>query len=124
MAQPSCRILLVDSSIPRVQAFCGTLAKAGWEIWPARNIQDALVLAAGLPFQVVLAHEASTRPHPELWQQLADSLPHACWFVHAEGSRRSHSADSGAVLGSDPSLVLAVLMLLLEGRAASRAQAA
>jgi hypothetical protein len=123
MAQASCRILLVDSSVPRAQALCGTLAKAGWEIWPGRSVRDALVLAAGLQFQVVLAHEASMRQHPELWQQLAEAIPSACWLVHGESLRRSPAA-SGGVLGSDPALILAVLMLLLEGRPAFRAQAA
>jgi hypothetical protein len=124
MAQASCRILLVDSSVPRAQALCGTLAKAGWEIWPGRSVRDALVLAAGLQFQVVLAHEASTRQHPELWVQLAESIPAACWLVHGENLRRLDRPAGCGVLGSDPALILAVLMLLLERRPAVRAQAA
>jgi len=124
MAQASCRILLVDPSVPRAQALCGTLAKAGWEIWPGRNIQDALLLAAGLPFDVVLAHEGTTRLHPELWKQLAESAPGACWLVHTEDLRRHKPQSSRGVLGSDPALILAVLMLVLEERPATRAQAA
>ena len=124
MAQASCRILLVDSSIPRAQTLCGTLARAGWEIWPGRNVQDALLLASGLPFDVVLAHEGAMRLHPELWEQLAESVPGACWLVHTEDLRRSKPQSSCGVLGSDPALILAVLMLALEGRYATRAQAA
>lgn len=124
MAQTSCRILLVDSSVPRAQALCGTLAKAGWEIWPGRTVQDALVLAAGLRFQVVVAHEGSTRRHPELWDQLAESIPAACWLVYGETLLRSQPTPRCGVLGSDPALILAVLLLLLEGRPAFKAQAA
>ena len=124
MAQASCRILLVDSSIPRAQTLCGTLARAGWEIWPGRNVQDALLLASRLPFDVVLAHEGATRQHPELWEQLAESVPGACWLVHTEDWRRARPHSSCGVLGSDPALILAVLMLALEGRQATRAQAA
>jgi hypothetical protein len=100
------------------------LAKAGWEIWPGRNVQDALLLASGLPFDVVLAHEASTRLHPELWQQLSESVPDACWLVHTEDARRGQPHSGCGVLGSDPALILAVLMLVLEGRQATHAQAA
>jgi hypothetical protein len=123
MAQASCRILLVDSSVPRVQAFCGAFAKAGWEIWPGRNVQEALLLAAGLSFEVVVAHESSTRQHPELWEQLAASVPGACLLLHADDVRRG-GAKGGRVLGSDPALILAVLMLLIEGQPVTRAQAA
>jgi hypothetical protein len=123
MAQASCRILLVDSSVPRVQALSGTLAMAGWEIWPGRTVQDALLLATGLPFQIVLAHEATMREHPELWKQLAELIPAACWLVHGEEQSRL-KAGRGGVLASDPALILAVLMLLLEQQPASRAQAA
>jgi len=124
MAHSSGRILLVDSSVARAQSFCEALAKAGWEIWPGRSVQDALVLAAGLPFDVVVAHESSTRLHPELWEQLSESVSHACWLVHADNRARIASENSRKVLGSDPALILAILMLLFERRPAVRAQAA
>ena len=123
MAQASYRILLVDSSVPRGQTLCGTLAKAGWEIWPGRNVQDGLVLAAGLSFQLVLAHETSIHQHPELWAQLADALPVACWLVYGE-TRTARRQNGAGILGSDPGLILSVLMLLLEAHPISRAQAA
>jgi len=122
----SCRILVVDSSVARTQEFCGAFAKAGWEIWPGRNVQDALLLATALPFAVVVAHESSTRQHPELWQQLAESAPGACWLVHSDQALQAKPEFRCGMLGSDPALILAVLMLLLESQPAvvSRARAA
>lgn len=122
MAHTSCRILVVDSSVARAQELCGTFAKAGWEIWPGRNVQDALLLAARLSFNVVVAHESSTRHHPELWAQLAESAQGACWIVH-NSSRRAEPWFGCAALDSDPVLILAVLMLLLETQPPATVQA-
>jgi hypothetical protein len=114
MAHASCRILVVDSSVVRAQALCGIFAKAKWEIWAGRNVRDALVLAGGLTFDVVLVHESSTQQHPELWEQLAEWVAGACWLVHAEDAPRGRSKLGCGVLESDPALILAVLMLLVE----------
>ena len=124
MAQGTGRILLIDSSVVRAQSICDALAKAGWEIWPGRNVQDALVLAAGLPFNAVVAHESLTRLHPELWEQLSESVPQAFWLVHAEDRTRNEAGGSERVLGSDPALIVAILILLFDQRPVARAQAA
>jgi len=44
--------------------------------------------------------------------------------VHTEELRRPKPHSSRGILGSDPSLILAVLMLVLEERQAAHAQAA
>jgi len=62
--------------------------------------------------------------HPELWEQLDQSVPHACWLVHAETRMRASGQACSKVLESDPALILAILMLLFERQPVTRAQAA
>ena len=129
MAEAGCRILVLQSSSVAAEKVKNTLSEAGWEIWPGRSVQDALLLSAGLRFDVVVSEESCAKAHPDLWRQLEDALPEALWIIHRDHSKkRNHRTKETppiGVLGQDSEVLLAIILLALEGgRERSRASAA
>ena len=118
MTQPTPRILCIDSSPHRLHNLTDSLSRAGFDVWTAHGAGEAVCLASGLRFDVVVMDHASSQSRPEVWECLSEAQPKLPVLVHSGQSRKSELcrhlqlvSQSGAT--QNPDLVLALLLLLL-----------
>jgi hypothetical protein len=113
------RVACIDSSGTRLERLSGTLERAGWEVWPGRDVRDLLLLATRLRFEAIVADEASTLAFPELWEQAQQGLFDTPLLLHSVSGQKQRSSlgvGHGVGVKTDQSeFILLMLMLLLEG---------
>jgi CheY-like chemotaxis protein len=112
------RILCIDSSARRLHELTDSLERSGFDVWTAHGASEAVCLASGLRFDVVVVDHASSLARPEIWECLCDSQPHLPILVHSGSSKGSDLCRhlrlvSHAGPTEKPEVVLALLLLLL-----------
>lgn len=112
------RILCIDSSIRRLQDLTDALRRAGFDVWTAKTASDAMCLASGLHFDVLVVDHHSSQTRPEVWDCLSESQPSLPILVHSGAARgpelcRHLRLVSNSGKPQNPEVVLALLLLLL-----------
>ena len=118
MAQSTPRILCLDSSQRRLHELTEALGRAGYDVWTAQGASEAVCLAIGLRFDVVVMDQLSSLSRSEVWDCLWESQPHLPILVHSGTSKGAELcrhlrfvSTSGPT--QNPEVVLALLLLLL-----------
>ena len=114
MRQSPHRILCVDSSASRRYAIARALENAGFRVWTAGTVKDAVSMALGLRFDAVVADREASSRSPSVWDHLRETQPLLPVFIHSRGSTLPGSGDrpDGVTL----EMILAVLTILLNTR--------
>ena len=122
MTHANPRILCIDSSPQRLRQLTVALESAGFEVWTAFGASDAVCLASGLHFDVVTIDQSSALARPEVWNCFAEAHPALPILVHSGAHRSSVYCPNAVSSGpsSNHETVLALLLLLLSERPASR----
>jgi CheY-like chemotaxis protein len=112
------RILCIDSSARRLHELTDSLERSGFDVWTAHGASEAVCLASGLRFDVVVMDQASSLGRPEIWDCLCESQPHLPILVHSGASQgdelcRHLRLVSPSGPTEKPEVVLALLLLLL-----------
>jgi CheY-like chemotaxis protein len=118
MTQSTPRILCIDSSPRRLHELTETLGHAGYDVWTAQGASEAVCLASGLRFDVVVMDQVSSLSRSEVWDCLAESQPHLPILVHSGTSKgadlcRHWRFVSTSAPAQNPEVVLALLLMLL-----------
>ena len=113
----SVRIQCVDSSDTRRVHLHTMLEKAGFDVWMARDVSDAISLATRLPLDAVVADQPSTLGHEESWEKLMAIRSALPVLVHSAaphmGGCSASAGDFAAVRTGNPQVIMAILTLLL-----------
>lgn len=118
MTQSTPRILCIDSSPRRLHELTEALGRAGFDVWTAQGASEAVCLAFGLRFDVLVMDQVSSLSRSEVWDCLSESQPHLPILVHsgvprgAEMCRNLRFVSTSGPTQS-PEVVLALLLLLL-----------
>lgn len=118
MTQSTPRILCIDSSPRRLHELTEALGRAGFDVWTAQGASEAVCLAFGLRFDVLVMDQVSSLSRSEVWDCLSESQPHLPILVHSGAPRgaalcRNLRFVSTSGPTQSPEVVLALLLLLL-----------
>jgi DNA-binding NtrC family response regulator len=121
----SSRILCIDSSRRRLRGLADALRRAGFDVWTAKSVSNAMCLAPGLHFDVIVVDHHSSQARPEVWDCLSETQPSLPILVHSGAGKgpelcRHLRLVSNSTKPQNSELVLALLLLLLGDASGSK----
>lgn len=113
MRQTQLRILCIDSSDSRRNKLAVVLQDAGFDVWTARSIGDALLMADVLRPAAILADRPSAVSHRAEWEKFKDMFPRVPVLVHSAAPNMAalclEENEFAAVRSGDLETVTAIL---------------
>jgi hypothetical protein len=111
------RILCIDTSDSRRAKLAAALEDSGFDVWTARNVCDAVMMADVLRPSAVLADQSSTLCHENDWDKFKRMFPRVPVLVHSAipsmAALSTDENDFSVVRSGDLEIVIAILTVVV-----------